>query len=358
MKRWLCLLLVLILWGCEGKTTKNPPSPLYPLVTNEKPVEKTNSEDEERLLLSQDIMEVFSRILSKPMEKITKEDLQGIRTYIPKKEDDHETVLKILTDLEELYLNPGVETEMDLSLIRNLPNLKVFTMSPSMAIDSLDFLTGLEQLERLRLDILETVDFQPLSTLKQLKHLQLSFSNVEGEYPEIDLSQLPVMENLEKLELEAYQFHHLDALKNFPKLKALKMGKSRDIDLRALQQISQLESVELPFLIIESIDFMQHMPNLKHLDISYNSFIKDLSPLQTTLELESLNIYGTNISDLSPLANLPKLEYLNIANSQVTSIEPLLQLPNLKHIILNKNKISDWEKLLEIPGLLIEDYEY
>lgn len=369
-------ILVSFMWGCEEKTKEQPSSSIPPLQDFQEPVIAGKNQEEEESIVTQDVMEVFGRILNKPPEQITKEDLLEISIYIPQKDDDIESVIKVVKNLEELYLNPSIDVK-DYSIIQELPNLKVLWMA-NHEINSLNFLYGHKSLEELDIKIPNNKDLDPLASLKQLKSLRLVSSratntqhsidlnpltslkqlkNLTLDFSTIDIAQLPILENLEELTLDSANIHNINAINNFPKLKKITISGGRLYDFISFQPMRQLETLTFSTLLLDSIDFVNQLPNLKNLDVSYNPFA-DLSPLANVPELQDLNINGTKASDLSPLANLSQLERLNILNTQVTSIQPLLNLKKLKVVILNKEKVSDWEFLLNIPGIQIEDNDY
>ncbi|MEH7274978.1 fibronectin type III domain-containing protein [Neobacillus vireti] len=96
--------------------------------------------------------------------------------------------------------------------------------------------------------------------------------------------------------------------------------------------------------------YTDDMENLTSLDAGYSD-IRNLTGLESAINLDDLLLYGNQIEDLSPIANLTNLVSLDLDENLITSLEDLINLKNLETLLLSFNQIKDIRVLDELPKL-------
>lgn len=81
--------------------------------------------------------------------------------------------------------------------------------------------------------------------------------------------------------------------------------------------------------------------------------IKDISGIESLVNLQDLNLDWSKVSDISCLKNLTKLKWLRLYENQVSDISSLKGVTNLYELELSKNKISDISALKGLTNLII-----
>ena len=82
------------------------------------------------------------------------------------------------------------------------------------------------------------------------------------------------------------------------------------------------------------------MATLTRLEAS-KAGINNLTGLEGSTNLTSLNLWGNNISDISPVAELTKLKLLELGENDISNIAVVTRLTNLTFLSLGGNNISD-----------------
>ena len=222
---------------------------------------------------------------------------------------------------------------LDLSPLRDLTHLQSLRINPSKGangikgVDSLSFLTGLTDLESLKITISpEVKDLSPLSGLTKLTDLSLF-----GRFPAPDLGFLSGMSALNSLELWVEDVQDLSTLESLSELKMLDINFSSSVidDISVFAKIEGLQSLTVQMSsgaeenVPLSLEPLGHMTNLQELSFYASGYVTgdDLSPFASLTGLRKLNLtvmsfdqgnYAVRFSDLSPLAALTKLEDLSI----------------------------------------------
>ena len=84
--------------------------------------------------------------------------------------------------------------------------------------------------------------------------------------------------------------------------------------------------------------------------------IRELTGLESAVNLTYVRLGHNQISDLSPLAGLTKLKWLNIRENRIIDLSPLAELTKLKELNLHENEISDLLPLAALTNLEILGY--
>lgn len=159
----------------------------------------------------------------------------------------------------------------------------------------------------LRLDIpgLSVIPAE-ISKMTHLKVLNLSGSNVYS------LAPVATLATLESLDISGTNITNLDAIENFHNLQSLKLNDTRILSL------APLAALPTP----------QNGNPLRRLYAS-NTPVADISMLNRLVNMETLDLDGTQIEDVSALSALSSLKRLSLANTRVTDISMLRHLPEL-----------------------------
>lgn len=130
------------------------------------------------------------------------------------------------------------------------------SQSGNDALEGISDLTCLEYLDFSKLDNKRDVDnLSPLTSLTNLKELDLGWTNVD------DLSPLSNLDNLESLNLE-FVFVNLGPLEGMTSLKTLNLRGNVNDDLSPLKSLTSLENLNLNFQSSEECDeIISALPN-------------------------------------------------------------------------------------------------
>jgi hypothetical protein len=91
----------------------------------------------------------------------------------------------------------------------------------------------------------------------------------------------------------------------------------------------------------EFYKFLGEIVHAEQVDLSGDTAIRDLEPLNKLSDLKEVIVAGTEVSDLLPLRNLNKLEILDISNTRVTTLEPLHYCININQLRIKGTPVSD-----------------
>ncbi|KAL0489432.1 hypothetical protein AKO1_009192 [Acrasis kona] len=113
-------------------------------------------------------------------------------------------------------------------------------------------------------------------------------------------------------------------------------------------------ALDLSFNSIGNITALSQMTKLRYLNLSYNKFIEDLSPLGSLTELEELDASGNHIKDLTCLEKFQSQQSLCTLRLNLNSIPDLDQIvvmQGLKELSLNSNQITILDPLLKMKRI-------
>lgn len=96
---------------------------------------------------------------------------------------------------------------------------------------------------------------------------------------------------------------------------------------------------------------IKNVIGLSELDLSTNQYIQTLDPLAQLLNLNKLDLSGTNINDLTPIRNLTELVELNLSNTRVKDLAPLKYSNKLEGLMMNNTEVSNISVLEKMPEL-------
>ena len=220
-----------------------------------------------------------------------------------------------LTDLEGLYI-PAKSNYTDFSPLAGMVHLKELIMMGSQSdgtnsIDSLDFLTNLKDLERLRISV-RSCDLSPIAGLTSLKEIRMN--------GDLYADSTAVFRDLTQLES-----------------LVLYMGNSSlclTSDMSDFSGLTKLRSLHINVSGLESYTGLENLTELDELAISCNkgSSIRDLEPLRNLTQLRSLELYfddGNPTVDISALSNLTELQSVMLSPSRIIADpSPISRVPH------------------------------
>ncbi|HEY3403767.1 MAG TPA: leucine-rich repeat domain-containing protein [Ohtaekwangia sp.] len=90
---------------------------------------------------------------------------------------------------------------------------------------------------------------------------------------------------------------------------------------------------------------------IEDLDLSNNSFIQNLEPLDRLSKLKFLDLSGTNITSITPLRNLTELETLDLSHTKITDLSPLKYASKMVSLDISYTQVSDIAVVEKMPGL-------
>lgn len=181
----------------------------------------------------------------------------------------------------------------------------------------------------------EKIDLGDLSRLRNLKYLSIS-----GSRQELDLG---IFEKLEELRVEWHPKLHMPP--RFSELRELLLTgyKTKTRDLSALPEIPNLTRLELVQGNVERLEGIQRFPKLQSAEFSYMKDLKDISAVRKAGGLTDLRFATCKaVEDFSVTKSMPNLRTLRIIDcGKLPSIAFLNEIPRLEEFRFVKTRIVD-----------------
>ncbi|MDR0443467.1 MAG: hypothetical protein LBH44_08690 [Treponema sp.] len=227
--------------------------------------------------------------------------------------------------------------------VTDLPDLLAYIDDPT--IKSLDLYAGdfsdlsplvvLTELEELRIVLNRNVtDISPLKSLTKLKKLNLFELSLESIEP------ISSLVNLRHLELVGYKDCCFKELLPLKQLETLILGNRATLDITYIAQLQSLTKLDItPGIergssatkaVITNVEQLRKLINLK--DLAVLGVDLNISWITHLENLESLTFFRCIINDISPLAKLPNLIDVDLFESFVSDVTPLLESKSIKKI--------------------------
>ncbi len=102
---------------------------------------------------------------------------------------------------------------------------------------------------------------------------------------------------------------------------------------KARFQLSEMDSI--------NITQLYKFVSVDSLDLSGNTAILDLSPIEAMRQLRYVDLSNTNITALAPISNITFLEHLDVSNTPTSDIQFIKYADKLKSLNISSTKISD-----------------
>lgn len=162
-------------------------------------------------------------------------------------------------------------TILDLSGIEYATNLTELYI-PGHAIERIDVLTGLTQLELLNISFSNVDDIEAIRTLTQLKHLAIG--------PAVsDLSPIYELVLLESLELNGPTILEIDGLAELQSLKLLALIDTQVSEIQVVEQLLNLEMLALNNTDVIDLSVLQGVETLTHLFVDQATYDANLETI-------------------------------------------------------------------------------
>ena len=210
----------------------------------------------------------------------------------------------------------------DLSVLPQCTQLNSVWMN-GCGLESIDFLSGCEKLEKAELDDNAITSLRPLSGCLKLQTLSA------------DSNRLTSLEGLEGKTL----------------LSSLKANDNSVSDLTPLEQDISLGTLELGNNEISDLTPLSAMTELTCLNL-YNNSVSDLRPLAGNERMQYMYLSYNQLTDLDGCENMIDLMVLRAAHNQIENLDGLINATQLSTVVLSDNKVSDISVLGKSAGKL------
>ncbi|HEY5822904.1 MAG TPA: leucine-rich repeat domain-containing protein, partial [Cyclobacteriaceae bacterium] len=183
--------------------------------------------------------------------------------------------------------------------------------------------------------------FYKVSTRRNLKGIDVEGKAVNSTVPRfIEINYDPKDQDLKIVSIYTHEIDETAALNSWWKQLSYEWQSvfQKKLNLADSVQLSDIKNIV----------------SLEELDLSGNTYIRDLEPLSRLSSLRILNISNTSLTDLSQIRNLTELEELTISNTSISDISSLRYSDKLKKLAMNHTLVSDisvFEKLASMNHL-------
>ena len=306
-------------------------------------------------------------------------------------------VIENFDNLEALHIQ---QTVIDsLPSMDRLSSLKELNCS-STNLRSLDSLVFLTSLQSINLSNTSVDDLGPISSLDSLQKIDLSHTRISeigklAELPllqSIDVSHTPVADIAMLTELESLKLINADN-------SGINMAQFTDFantrpDVDVVFASEEIRSAWGSFddnwvqIVRDKLNFKDSISNIElhrilkitDIDISGNSSIVSLAPLEWIPLLKKLDfsntsiteidvlknninlthIYGSNsqVVDVNALSSHDKLQVVNFSNTEVNDISFVSGLDDLDSLFFNDTKVNDISALNDVESFKIAYFEH
>ena len=199
-------------------------------------------------------------------------------------------------------------------------------------------------------------DFTPLSKLKKLKTLRISFTPPEERDPNEEFINMTCLDasfsqltNLESVRINDTELKDVSPIEQLVNLKSLDLDKNQIEFLpENIGNLQKLEYLNFSYNKVKDITIVKYLTNLTALFFHYN-YVEDILPIKNLVNLNRLGARSNKIKDISAVVNLSALTLLDLNINQIKEIpKEIVQLKKLKTCQLLYNNISN---LPELKGL-------
>ncbi len=250
-----------------------------------------------------------------------------------------------ILNLDKLvYLNLNFTRIEDLSPIKDLINLEIFTMDfcpLALSDQNMTYFKNLTKMKFLGLRNRLIRNLKPFENMTQLAELELAGNAIN------DLTPLENMTEMQILNLSANpSLTNLLPLHNMKKLKKL-----------IINGIKSGKTITIAMLI-EDLSVLKDLPNLEVLESNYNKKLRNISPIQYCTKLQEIHLNDCFlVSDITPLRFCKELKEAYFENdTQIRDVSFIKYCTKLEKINIGKTSadrlsLSDWTRLLNLREL-------
>lgn len=260
----------------------------------------------------------------------------------------------------------------------DLAEIKSFTarVSGIVSIREITYFTSLEELDLMGNRI---ADFTPLTSLKNLRTLNIAknFTVMTGDREKgldispagtlpmleildasnnliTDVSALGSLKTLKRLDIQTNRLTNLSGLEGCVSLEYLNISNSFRIDadnneagisdISALSNLTELKTLYMSNGMVPSLDAIAGLKKLEYVDATYNALraFPDLSGMES---LTTLIVRANTIFSLAGAEKAPKLATLDVRDNYIWLINEVIKMPALETIYLDGNPVIDYTPL-------------
>lgn len=227
-----------------------------------------------------------------------------------------------LTQLRELYIKYPAGEGLDFSFLAQMDTLRELFLVNCDLEDS-SFLEEMPQLQCLSLYKTPVDDLAVLGNLTELVELSL-YGNREAEHIET-VGRLLKMQDLGLQDCGISDISFLSSLKD---LRGVNLNYNSVTDLSPLTGLSGLERLGLVENEVSDLSPIAGLDKLYDLALDGNS-ISDISALSGLSRLNQVGLSNNRIGDFSPLADKTELVYAAVSGNPCADLRPVAQVPLL-----------------------------
>ncbi|MED1281068.1 leucine-rich repeat domain-containing protein [Bacillus paranthracis] len=287
----------------------------------------------------------------------------NMRTFVEsdieeEEEEQIEDTQNIIRDKRlQQVINKNVLNRKDVNepiFEEDLKEIKELNIYAGQGIESLKGLEYMENLERLTIQGSDVRNIAPISQLKRLKVVDLSFNKIENVEPLVNLERLDILElqnnrivdinplsqlkKVRTVNLSGNKISDIKPLYNVSSLRKLYVSNNKITDLTGIEQLNKLGTLGIGSNGLVNIEPISEMSSLVELDLQKND-IKDITSLSNLTSLQALNLEENYVSDVSSLSNLNNLYELKLATNEIRDIRPIQELGKRIKIDVQRQKI-------------------
>lgn len=241
-----------------------------------------------------------------------------------------------LTKLESLQFSNNEITDDGLAILASLPNLTTISIHGEKLTEQwLDHTTHLDLTSFLYSFKLTDAGLEHIGRFTRLEEIYLEFDG--DQVTDKGGVHLGKLKELKSLFLDDCKIGNgtLEAIKDLPKLKKLRILRCPNVTHEGLRHLASLPALEELNLIYNDMSGpgladLQNAPKLKKMRITHIT-PENAKYLGEVTQLEELSFMEANVGDdvLRPIAHLTNLKTLDLASTNIESIEPVSNLTGL-----------------------------
>lgn len=202
-------------------------------------------------------------------------------------------------------------------------------------------------------------DFTPLSKLKKLKTLRISFSPPEERDPNEEFINMTCLDgsfslltNLESVRINNTDLKDVSPIEQLVNLKSLDLSYNKIKSLpENIGNLQELEAFGFIYNKVEDVTPLKSLTKLKGLVLSYNN-VENIVPVKDLVNLTGFYGQGNKIKNILPLTNLVNLTYLELNQNQIENIpQEITNLKKLQTLELSFNNINNLPEMKGFDSL-------
>ena len=196
-------------------------------------------------------------------------------------------------------------------------------------------------------------DYSFLDAMPGLKTLDLSGCSVSAD----GLEKIGNCLRLESLDLSDCGLSNIGALSSLSNLKVLNLSDNSINGLSAVGKLSALEELYLSRNAVTTVSSLSGLSSLRILDVSFNA-LNTVSPISKCTALTELNVSENKLTELDVVGSLVNLTILNAAKNEIETVDGIANCTKLEQFDLSNNKLVEIDGLADILTLTDINIDY